>query len=297
MDVSIIIPIKNEIQTIGPCLTQIRAQQGTYSWEIMAIDSGSTDGSLEFLMNQGDVRLISIPPQEFGHGKTRNLGVQHARGKFIVFLNADAVPYAPDWLEHLLQGFSKDPQIAAVFSKHLPAPDCQMYMRRDLETSMPHTEQLKTFVSFYDYLLFSTVSAAIKKDIISAFPFDNTIAIAEDDRWAKKILNKGYKILYTPHSRVVHSHNYSFRQLYRLKAQVARNTCRFHSRFTAVTLGLLLCSGGFIYKFTGDICYILKQPIPLKQKWQELFSSFFARLATFSGKYTGWIWRKSPHRI
>ena len=69
----------------------------------MVVDSGSTDGSLERARAAG-ATVHEIPPEQFGHGRTRNLGVELARGETVVFTSQDAVADDADWLARLVGG-------------------------------------------------------------------------------------------------------------------------------------------------------------------------------------------------
>ena len=106
VDVSIIIPAKNEVTTIRRCLEGVFGQKTAHAFEIILIDSGSTDGTMaEFPGKFPGITTIRIKPEEFGHGRTRNLGAGVAKGEFLVFLNADAWPADEHWLDSLISGF------------------------------------------------------------------------------------------------------------------------------------------------------------------------------------------------
>ena len=62
------------------------------------IDSGSTDGTVEYLRQRG-VRVIEIPNAEFNHGATRNLGVAEARSEIVALVTQDACPADDRWLQ------------------------------------------------------------------------------------------------------------------------------------------------------------------------------------------------------
>lgn len=287
IDVSIIIPTKNEEKNIAQCLNAILNQQTKppLSIEIIIIDSGSTDKTLQIIETFSSVNLIQIKPEDFGHGRTRNLGAQTAKGKYIVFLNADAIPVHDNWLQTLIEPFRKNPKLAGTFSRHVPNENCFLYMTRDLLTSMPETTANKK-----QGMLFSTVSAAMPKEIWKQFPFDDEIIIAEDRDWAAKVSAKGLDILYQPESTVRHSHNYTPRELMESKRKIARASKRFKYPFTARTAGFALAVGGFVFKFLGDVIYILfKTPgIPFHKKIKEIKISLLARAAGFRGWYKGW---------
>ena len=96
-EASIVIPSKNGGALFGLALERIVAQRTPWPFEVVVVDSGSNAQSLE-IIRQFSVRLHAIPPQEFNHGRTRDLGASLARGRHLVFLNQDAVPCSDAWL-------------------------------------------------------------------------------------------------------------------------------------------------------------------------------------------------------
>jgi len=294
MEISIVIPAKNEAENIAQCLDAIYSQDTPYTFEIIVIDSGSTDTTIDIIKRYPSVQLAQIKPEEFGHGKTRNLGAEMAKGAYIVFLNADAVPFNSHWLTNLVNPLGENQNLAGVFSRHIPKDDCFLYMVRDLQASMPDKPILRTKTGKLDFMLFSTVSAAIPRATWKQFPFDNDIIIAEDQDWANKVLNNGFAVLYEPASMVRHSHNYSARQLMETKRKVgeAEAPFRFKNKCSALIIGFILMTGGIIFKFPGDMIYILfRTPggIPFSRKIKEIKISLAARVAGFRGRYKGWL--------
>lgn len=289
-DVSIVIPVLNEAAHIKACLAGVRSQTTSLKMEIIVIDSGSTDGSLEIISGFSGVRLIRQSPEEFGHGRTRNLGVQLSRGKWVVFLNGDAVPVDPYWLSALIRPLQRDSGILGVFSRHIPHADCPLYMRRDLLRSMPETSGRQW--NAWDParpVPFSTVSAAVPRSLWRKIPFADAIDIAEDRDWAKRVLQSGGRLVYEPRSRVIHSHDYSFLQLYRLKKRVSRSLPRFNNCISALFGGAVLALCGGAWRFLGDIPYVIRHATGPINGLSQIFVSLFARKATFTGRYVGWL--------
>src|SRR5689334_11328597 len=103
--VSIVIPKKNAGAEFRKILAAIRRQ--TRTSEIVVVDSGSSDGTVEVAREFGAI-VKSIPPESFNHGETRNDGIREAAGSLCVMLVQDAVPVGEDWLENLLSPLSDD---------------------------------------------------------------------------------------------------------------------------------------------------------------------------------------------
>lgn len=71
--VSIILLVKNGDRYLAEILDAVFSQESDHKIEVVVIDSGSMDDSLDILSNY-IVQLVQIPPEEFNHGETRNLG-------------------------------------------------------------------------------------------------------------------------------------------------------------------------------------------------------------------------------
>lgn len=89
MGVSVIIAVYNEEKVIGNCLASLRKQ--TAPLEIIVVDDGSTDSSTAF---------ATLHQKHQGPGAARNLGARKAKGKILVFVDAD-MEFEPDFIEKL----------------------------------------------------------------------------------------------------------------------------------------------------------------------------------------------------
>ncbi len=85
---SIIVPVYNKERYIANTLDTILQQDFT-SFEILAIDDGSTDRSASIIQNIHDERIIYIHQNNQGVSAARNRGIQEAKGEWIMFLDAD----------------------------------------------------------------------------------------------------------------------------------------------------------------------------------------------------------------
>lgn len=103
--VSIVIPTFNGGPTLRRLLESIDVQVTAFDREVLAVDSGSTDGTLEAL-REHRASVTSIDRGSFNHGETRNHALGQARGGFAVLIVQDAVPAGSNWLSELYGLFS-----------------------------------------------------------------------------------------------------------------------------------------------------------------------------------------------
>lgn len=217
MDVSIVIPSKNGIKTIERCLQAIRSQRTKSVYEIILVDSGSSDETITIAEKYG-CKIIKILPQEFSHGYSRNLGADNATGKILIFLNQDAIPRNESWMDVLVS--SIDDTCVATFSRQVSYQDTHVVERVFLNriySDIPRTitqESLKNR-NMKNSVIFSTVSAAINKEIFTKFKFSEKIIMSEDQEFATRLTREGYAIKYVPDSTVTHSHSYSISEVFK----------------------------------------------------------------------------------
>jgi rhamnosyltransferase len=119
--VTIAIPTFNAQEYLRELLESVFTQKTKRSVEVLVIDSGSSDQTLEILKDYPKVRLHQIPNSEFGHGRTRNLAVELAQGEYILFLTQDATPAHKYWLEAMVEPFVISDKVAAIVGKQILA--------------------------------------------------------------------------------------------------------------------------------------------------------------------------------
>jgi GT2 family glycosyltransferase len=224
--ISILMPVKNAAAKLRELLPRLLSQRSRDLLEIVAVDSGSTDDTVDVLRNF-QATVVSIDPLSFNHGLTRNLAANYAHGSVLVFMNQSTLPADDQWLANLVAPLDSDSQIAGVCSRVLPRPDADLLTcrdgLRDLSASAERSVRAITNREEYQRLSpndlrllvrFHTVSAAIRLEVFQRIPFREA-GFGEDALWGKEVLEAGYKIQHEPSSVVYHSHNYSFLELLR----------------------------------------------------------------------------------
>ncbi|WP_461227191.1 glycosyltransferase family 2 protein [Lacticaseibacillus suihuaensis] len=88
-DVSVIVSCYNSEATIAACVGSVLNQPFTGKLELIVVDDGSTDGSREVLAQLSDPRLRVLVQPNGGLGAGRNHGLEAARGRYLLFVDAD----------------------------------------------------------------------------------------------------------------------------------------------------------------------------------------------------------------
>lgn len=231
MKVEVVIPTKNPGNYLFKIIESLLTQN-LRPGRITVIDSGSTDGSLDFLSKlyaTDGIRVLRIAPEEFGHGKTRNLPISTTSAEFLVYLTHDSVPASQDWLANLIYPFANNSQLAATFGPHLAFPSHGIFTAANLArhfanfapgriAKIDNVSLWNRDHSYRQNLHFlSNNNAAYRVSFLRKLPFPE-VNFAEDQKWAVAALERGLSIGYASEAFVFHSHRYSISQ--RLKRGV-----------------------------------------------------------------------------
>jgi glycosyltransferase involved in cell wall biosynthesis len=128
--VSVIVPAHNAERTIGETIRSVRAQ--TFSdFELIVIDDGSTDRTLDRLEAAGDSRLQVFSYENAGESRAFNRGIARATGEFVAFLHADDL-WTPDKLESQVAALEARPAAGVAYSwtRFVDRDGCDLYEQR-----------------------------------------------------------------------------------------------------------------------------------------------------------------------
>jgi rhamnosyltransferase len=279
--VSVVLLTFNGERYLPELMKSLTSQQASFLYDVIVIDSGSTDKTLEIVRGY-DVRLHEIPNSEFNHGATRNLGVSMAQGEFVAFITQSATPLDDRWLQHLVDAFAIDQKVAAVYGKHVPRPGCDPITERDIVEFMkmmgpddkPRVQYIapgpegqaeyetnEGIVGFY-----SDVNSCLRKSVWEKVPYQ-PLNYAEDQAFGRDILRAGYWKVYEPRAEVYHSHSYAPWRYFR----------RQFDEYRGMREAIGYRQEGSIFRVVGgaakagwiDTAYIRSRPYtrPAKAKW------------------------------
>lgn len=205
--VSIVMRVYNEMPYIKYAIRMLK-QQTFQDYELIVVDSGSRDGSYEVAENANPDIIYQITPGTYVPGRVLNETIGKASGDIIVFNNSDCIPQNNYWLENLIRPFEQDKHTIAVFANQVARPDATPLVRKDYERAFGDGSISSKWKHF-----FSLASSAVRKDVITKYPFNPTIQYSEDIEWSWRMKQMGKKITYVPDAVVEHSHNYTWKGL------------------------------------------------------------------------------------
>ena len=298
--ISVFIPVFNGEQYLSECLESILNQElpDGYRLEVLVIDSGSTDKSLDILSVYNDrISLHTIPNSEFSHGGTRDKAARLAKGEFVLFLSQDATPTNYQWIKFMIEPFFLSDKIGCVFGRQIPRPNAAATIKREVATvfgSLGASDSIvlhrnKSYIdqsatnplnSFY-----SDVNSAARRELlINDVPFQH-VHYAEDQALATDMQNAGYTKAYAPAGSVWHSNEYTAKQYYMRKFDEYIGLqesvkIKLEPSLRSLTLGWIrptLADWRFIrhdseYKFKSKILWAIESP--------------FYNIAEQAGKYS-----------
>ncbi len=210
-ETAIIIRTRNEEKWIGEVLKRLRNQ--TYQdFEIVVVDSGSTDNTLNIVSNF-PIRLIEMEAEKFTYPYAINLGISKCVAtKYFVILSAHSLPLNEKWLENGLKNFELNEKVLGVYGRLLALPDGTFWDKLFHGTSYLWTKFFSFGRSYHvikkrSMGVLGFTGAIIRRDLWEQYPIDERFAGGgEDTAWADYWMRQGYVAVMDLKFSVYHSH-------------------------------------------------------------------------------------------
>jgi glycosyltransferase involved in cell wall biosynthesis len=194
MEISLVIPVKNEEDSLEKLYSSIR-QQTRRPDEIVMVDGGSTDRTVEIgrglSAGQADFRFIETP--QASPGKGRNVGAENARSEWIAFTDA-GIRLEPNWLENLVEAVRENPELDVVYGNYAPAMKSLFEKCATLAYVPPQRDK--------GIRGRSIVSCLLKREVwetVGGFP---DLRAAEDLMFMEAVEENGFNVGYAPKAMV-----------------------------------------------------------------------------------------------
>lgn len=203
--VDVVMRTKNSDWVVDSALAALFSQRHE-AHDLLVVDSGSTDQTLP-IVRRYPHRLVEIAGSDYYPGRVLNMAMEQTTSPIVVFQNSDSVPLDPYALERLLAPFD-DPAVRATFARQVPRPDAHTWVREEYAVSFPEHGEAPP------WMIYSLPFAAMRRTAWQEHRFYDDAWGSEDTEWGHRERALGHPIRYVPESVVMHSHNYTLKQLY-----------------------------------------------------------------------------------
>ncbi len=206
---SIIIRTFNEARYLGDVLAAIARQTvPAERREVVIVDSGSDDGTLEIAAQHG-CRVVGIRREEFSFGRSLNIGCEIAAGEFLVFISGHCVPTSPEWLEELVAPFENE-RVAVTYGRQIGGPETKFSEHVLFEKYFPAHGPPGQAPFFCN-----NANAALRKSVWAEHRFDETLTGLEDMELSRRLVARGLVVRYARKAVVYHYHHERWAQVRR----------------------------------------------------------------------------------
>lgn len=199
-NVTVVIRALNEAEFLPECLSSVWDQDYDGQIEIVLVDSGSTDRTIQ-IAESYNCKIVHIKKSDFSFGRSLNMGCSAARGNVLVLLSAHCIPTDRFWLKNLVQPisdgvceYSYGRQIARLgISKFSEGIVFKKYYPK--KSSSPQ----------FGYFC-NNANSAIKRKTWDALRFNELLTGLEDMELARRLISAGGSVSYIAESTVEHIH-------------------------------------------------------------------------------------------
>jgi GT2 family glycosyltransferase len=182
--VSVIIPAYNHVAYIDQCIRSVMAQ--TYSdYEIIVVDDGSTDGTVDVVRNYGN-QITLIEQKNSGTQAARNTAIRAASGEFLALLDSDDA-WLPNKLEREMEALERLPQAGLVYSLAYMVDLSGNILFDGKPMGTPISDPERAFEELVLWDKIPTLTAIMRKECLNQIGgFDETYVGAADwDMWLR----------------------------------------------------------------------------------------------------------------
>ncbi|WP_435219097.1 glycosyltransferase family 2 protein [Luminiphilus sp. nBUS_07] len=272
--ISIVIRTLNEERYLPELLQSIREQEvGTQELEVVLVDSGSVDGTLEIASGY-NCKIARIEKTQFTFGRSLNVGCEASSGDMLVFISGHCVPSSLQWLENLIEPISKG-VAEYTYGRQVGRHPTKFSENELFKKYYPDTSAVPQ-----DGFFVNNANSSISREAWVKLKFDEELTGLEDMDFAKRLLALGGKVAYCADASVFHIHDETWKQTQR---RYERESYALQSIMPEVQVSVwdalrYICAGVF-----HDALSAWQKGVFFK----EIMGIIRFRTAQFSGTYKG----------
>ena len=185
MDISIVTPVFNSVRWIELCVQSVRHALKGRNYEHVVVDGNSTDGTVEYLKQQKDIRLIPGPDKGMYHAL--NKGMAAARGRILGHLNADE-QYDRAGLAHALEKLDQT-GADAVFGPTIMLDEQLNFLYLFNQITVPRP------IDADWHMPVQTCSFLYRREIWKRYPYPAEYRVVGDHAWFRRQMKLGLKLV------------------------------------------------------------------------------------------------------
>ncbi|MFZ5617496.1 MAG: glycosyltransferase [Pseudomonadota bacterium] len=279
--VSIVYRSLNEERWLGQSIAACRSQAlaDGRSLELVLVDSGSTDGTLDIAERRG-CRIVHIKKADFTFGRSLNYGCEAAVGDIVVFISAHCIPAHDRWLENLIRPLI-DGKADYVYG-------------RQVGNDVTRFSEHQVFNHYYGEhdkipqgeLFVNNANSAMLRTVWAKQRFDEAATGLEDMVFGKALQRAGGRIAYVANAPVVHIHEESLNQT---KRRYYREALTMREIFPEVHFHF----GDFVRCFAAGVLHDFSEALTKKKFLDEAAGIVGFRFMQYWGTWRG----HNEHRI
>lgn len=204
--ISIIVRCLNEQKHL-PKLFKMLTLQNFQDFEVILVDSGSTDKSIEIATKNG-AKVCHIEKSQFSFGRALNLGCSYANGEILVIVSAHVYPVHDNWLNLIYSEF-KNFSVGIVYGKQRAGSTNKFSEAELMKSWFPDKSNFDQTSPFCN-----NANCAVRKSIWDKQKYDEDLSGLEDINFAKQALKENWKIIYIHDALIIHIHDETWKQIF-----------------------------------------------------------------------------------
>lgn len=242
--ISIIIRTFNEEKFLAECLSKVKKQDYDGEIEIIIVDSGSSDRTLEIAHRFG-CKIIEISQKDFTFGRSLNFGCEISIGDILVLLSAHCIPTNSDWLSELIHPIVST-SCEYVYGRQIPRYGVSKYSEGMVFRKYFPTVSAIPQVGYFC----NNANSAITREAWLRHGFNEKLTGLEDIDLAKRLVGSGGSVAYISTSIVEHIHEENWK---RIKVRYEREAVALAEIEPYLNLNILQAIKMFLMAVNSDL--------------------------------------------
>ena len=261
--IDVLIPVYKPDKSFDTVISRLLNQKIKVNKIIIINTVDHKSGELKNIWNSDKILIKNIQKSEFNHGLTRNYGMTLSDADYVMCMTQDAIPADRHLIDQLIKVFENEDVIVA-YAKQIPRKDCKYVERYTRAFNYPDEDIVKT----RDSIDTMGIKAIFCSDVCAMYDRNKYFEIGgfrkadfnEDMLFAYDAITSGKKVYYASKARVIHSHNYSYRQQFFRNIEIGKSQKEFQDVFGSLQSeneGIRMVKNGIKYFIKNKKAYLI----------------------------------------